>query len=89
MHLYIGGHFCKLPQVPGNATVRYKRFHGKKFTKVGSKIVYSCNKGFIRHGTRKIKCQKNGNWSNSPPVCKGNDSLSRSFRFVTLARLER
>jgi len=63
-------HFCKLPPVPGNATVRYRRFHYKKFTKIGSKIVYSCIKGYFRHGPRKIKCQKNGKWSNIPPVCK-------------------
>jgi len=64
-------HFCKLPPIPRNAAVRYRKFHGKNFTKIGSKIVYSCIKGFFRHGARWIKCEKNGKWSNIPPVCKG------------------
>jgi len=49
--------------------VRYRRFHYKNFTKIGSKIVYSCIKGFFRHGARWIKCQKDRKWSNIPPVC--------------------
>ncbi|XP_076351409.1 P-selectin-like isoform X1 [Tachypleus tridentatus] len=43
--------------------------------KVGSLIIYSCNEG----GEQKtVKCQENGSWNRSPPVCPGGSSSSSS-----------
>ena len=41
-------------------------------TTVGSKAIYSCNKGFVLDGNSRRTCQINGKWSGEAPVCKGN-----------------
>lgn len=39
---------------------------------VGSKAIYSCNKGFILAGDSRRVCQISGKWSGEAPVCRGN-----------------
>ena len=36
----------------------------------GTTAVYTCNKGFKLVGMSKRKCQSNGRWTGSAPVCK-------------------
>ena len=39
-------------------------------TTLGSRVVYSCNKGFFTDDESVSICQANGEWSNQAPVCK-------------------
>ena len=36
----------------------------------GSKATYTCKAGFVLVGSSMAKCQSNGRWSSSPPLCK-------------------
>ena len=38
---------------------------------VGDRIEYYCANGTELHGSRYRFCQRNGNWSDSEPECKG------------------
>ena len=37
---------------------------------LGSRAVYSCNKGFELVGIEKRVCSYNGKWSGEAPICK-------------------
>lgn len=82
--LVSGKSLCKIPEIPGNATVRYRKFIKGKITKVGSKILFACKKGFVRRGARKIKCLKSGKWTSQPPTCEGNWFLEALHTVITL-----
>ena len=55
---------CGFLNPPENGNVRHKG------TKVGSKAVYSCKRGYQLKGEHERKCQYNGSWSGDEPQCK-------------------
>ncbi|XP_045068130.1 sushi, von Willebrand factor type A, EGF and pentraxin domain-containing protein 1 isoform X2 [Coregonus clupeaformis] len=55
---------CGRPSVPENAVMK-----GTNFT-FGSKVTFSCVKGFIPGDPYEIQCQANLKWSSAPPVCQ-------------------
>ncbi len=36
---------------------------------VGSKVIFSCDEGYIMYGTAMIHCDENGEWSGDRPTC--------------------
>uniref|UniRef100_A0A8C7PS29 Sushi, von Willebrand factor type A, EGF and pentraxin domain-containing protein 1 n=1 Tax=Oncorhynchus mykiss TaxID=8022 RepID=A0A8C7PS29_ONCMY len=55
---------CGRPSVPENAVMK-----GTNFT-FGSKVTFSCIKGFVPGDPYEIQCQANLKWSSAPPVCQ-------------------
>uniref|UniRef100_A0A8C8CTH4 Sushi, von Willebrand factor type A, EGF and pentraxin domain-containing protein 1 n=1 Tax=Oncorhynchus tshawytscha TaxID=74940 RepID=A0A8C8CTH4_ONCTS len=55
---------CGRPSVPENAVMK-----GTNFT-FGSKVTFSCVKGFVPGDPYEIQCQANLKWSSAPPVCQ-------------------
>uniref|UniRef100_A0A8C7IIV5 Sushi, von Willebrand factor type A, EGF and pentraxin domain-containing protein 1 n=1 Tax=Oncorhynchus kisutch TaxID=8019 RepID=A0A8C7IIV5_ONCKI len=55
---------CGRPSVPENAVMK-----GTNFT-FGSKVTFSCVKGFVPGDPYEIRCQANLKWSSAPPVCQ-------------------
>ena len=47
----------------------------------GAVIKYSCKPGFYLRGARLIKC-RNGEWSASPPTCRGKIHNVTSFSII-------
>ncbi len=41
---------------------------------VGNRIEYNCANGTELQGSKYRFCQRNGNWSDSEPECKGQDA---------------
>uniref|UniRef100_H2Y5C7 Sushi domain-containing protein n=1 Tax=Ciona savignyi TaxID=51511 RepID=H2Y5C7_CIOSA len=37
---------------------------------VGTRVLFTCNDGFRRNGSRDSRCQSNGRWSSSVPTCE-------------------
>ena len=38
---------------------------------VGDQITFTCNDGYMLHGSNKLSCLKEGTWSDPAPTCKG------------------
>nr|XP_015201270.1 PREDICTED: sushi, von Willebrand factor type A, EGF and pentraxin domain-containing protein 1 [Lepisosteus oculatus] len=55
---------CGRPSVPENAIME-----GINFT-YGSKVTFSCKKGFVLADEAEIYCQANMSWSKTPPLCQ-------------------
>ncbi|XP_028973250.2 sushi, von Willebrand factor type A, EGF and pentraxin domain-containing protein 1 isoform X3 [Esox lucius] len=55
---------CGPPSVPENAVMK-----GTNFT-FGSKVTFSCVKGFVTDEPSESRCQANLKWSSAPPVCR-------------------
>nr|XP_046174411.1 sushi, von Willebrand factor type A, EGF and pentraxin domain-containing protein 1-like isoform X1 [Oncorhynchus gorbuscha] len=55
---------CGRPSVPDNAVMK-----GTNFT-FGSKVTFSCVKGFVPGDPYDVQCQANLKWSSAPPVCQ-------------------
>uniref|UniRef100_A0A3B3T3R4 Sushi, von Willebrand factor type A, EGF and pentraxin domain-containing protein 1 n=1 Tax=Paramormyrops kingsleyae TaxID=1676925 RepID=A0A3B3T3R4_9TELE len=55
---------CRKPPVPDNSIIK-----GNNFT-FGSKVTFSCKKGFLSRGPAEIECLANLKWSRSPPACE-------------------
>ncbi|XP_067839671.1 sushi, von Willebrand factor type A, EGF and pentraxin domain-containing protein 1 [Heptranchias perlo] len=55
---------CEVPDVPANGTAE-----GTNLT-YGSKVAYSCNKGYVLSGAAEISCLANGSWSHETPACE-------------------
>ena len=62
---------CDPPFVPKNGIARVKR---KSF--YGSLVSFSCDPGYILEGSNSLRCQDDGNWNGTEPVCK------RQFQYV-------
>lgn len=41
----------------------------------GFEIHYLCKKNFLLDGPQKVTCLSNGNWSESPPFCRGDSAV--------------
>ncbi|KAG7461968.1 hypothetical protein MATL_G00196770 [Megalops atlanticus] len=55
---------CRRPAVPENGLMK-----GMNFT-FGSKVTFSCKKGFVLRGPADIQCLASLKWSRAPPVCE-------------------
>ncbi|MBN3306145.1 SVEP1 protein, partial [Amia calva] len=55
---------CGRPPIPENAIMK-----GSNFT-YGSKVTYSCTKGFFLSENAEIYCLANLSWSQEPPMCE-------------------
>ena len=58
---------------PGNLHNGVRKDDGN--TTYGSKVRYFCNPGYIFSGSRERKCQADGKWSGTQPVCNRKSSL--------------
>ena len=74
---------CLTPEHPvtGSAglTIQFNR------TVIGSTAVYSCSSDYVLVGNSTRVCQTNGNWTGSPPHCKGKNfkqALFWSFKLL-------
>ena len=67
---------CPKPKISGNVTVKYIKFQPNLISKVGSKLKFDCEKGYTLVGHKKLRCQRDGNWSASFPVCRGKYFLT-------------
>lgn len=60
-------------------------------TKLGAYAKFSCNKGFKLVGDESRRCQKNGDWSGSQPICKSkahpSSGMNRFFDFSSKQEL--
>ena len=70
MHIYFCISYavkpCPCPSTPTNGTVDCNEGH---VAGTGTRVMYSCNRGYALLGSIYRACQENGNWTGAPPTC--------------------
>ena len=49
-----------------------------------SRAIYSCNSGYMLEGSDTRMCQRNGEWSGTPPTCKCKTYIVTAKVFDTM-----
>lgn len=64
---------CGDPGIPGHGSREENNF------KIKSTVHFSCDIGYILHGSEERTCLANGSWTGRQPECKGRSAKVRSF----------
>ena len=62
----LSGITCDPPFIPKNGAARIK-----KQSHFGTIVTFTCDPGYVLEGSRSIRCQADGNWNGTEPICKG------------------
>ena len=58
---------CDAPNAPKFGTV-----HLGTDTGLDSLVIFSCDEGYVLHGSKAARCTNDGKWNATVPACKGN-----------------
>lgn len=63
---------CGDPGIPGHGSREENNF------KIKSTVHFSCDVGYILHGSEERTCMANGSWTGKQPECKGKSQKIHS-----------